>query len=173
VAPDQDEVDWLFYTAIAHVAAGDSALAERTLESAIGRLPSTRRPSLLAAAGAAFFDYGADAIAARLLQRSLQLNYEPQVAMTAAWILATSREAAVRDGVAALMLAEPLAQAAPADPSAWSALAAAHAELGRFPQAVAAAERALAAARAAGDAGSLDLLQRRLATYRAGQPWRQ
>jgi hypothetical protein len=173
VRPDQDEVDWLFYTAVAHVAAGDAALGERTLESAIARLPGPQRAGILAAGGAAFFDYGADAIAARLLQRSLQLNYEPQVALTAAWLLATSREDAVRDGIAALMLAEPLAQAAPGDPTAWSALAAAQAELGRFPPAIAAAERALAAARPAGDPVTLELLQRRLETYRAGRPWRQ
>ncbi len=173
VVPDQDEVDWLFHTAVAHVAAGDAALGERTLESALGRVPGPQRPGVLAAAGSAFYDFGADALAVRLLQRSLQLNYHAPVAVTAAWILATSRENAVRDGVGALMLAEGAARAAPDDPAALSSLAAAQAELGRFPPAVAAAERALAAARAAGDAASLDLLQRRLATYRAGRPWRQ
>lgn len=173
VAPDQDEVDWLFHTAVAHVAAGDATLGERTLESALGRVPGPQRPGVLAAAGSAFYDFGADAIAARLLQRSLRLNHHAPVAVTAAWILATSREDAVRDGIAALLLAEGAAQAAPGDPAALSSLAAAQAELGRFAPAVAAAERALAAARAAGDAASLDLLQRRLETYRAGRPWRQ
>lgn len=172
VMPDQDEVDWLFYTAVAHVAAGDAALGERTLESAVGRVPVARRADVLAAAGSAFYDFGADAIAARLLQRSLQFDYQEPVALTYAWILATSREDSVRDGVTALMLAEPVARANPGDPTAWSALAAAQAELRRFPQAVSAAERALSAARAAGDLASVPLLERRLETFRAGRPWR-
>lgn len=173
VVPEQDEVDWLFHTAVAHVAAGDAALGERTLESALGRVPGPQRPGVLAAAGSAFYDFGADAIAARLLQRSLRLNYHAPVAITASWILATSREDAVRDGIAALLLAEGAAQAAPGDPAALSSLAAAQAEVGRFGPAAATAERALSAARAAGDAVSLDLFRQRLETYRAGRPWRQ
>lgn len=171
--PDQDEVDWLFFTAVAHVAAGDAALGERTLESALGRVPPARRSDVLAAAGSAFYEYGADGIAVRFLQRSLQFNYHAPVALTHAWILATSREDRLRDGVAALMLAEPIARSNPGDATAWSTLAAAQAELGRFSLAVAAAERALAAAGAAGDAASVSLLRQRLESFRAGRPWRQ
>ncbi|MBI5689900.1 MAG: hypothetical protein HZC55_07345 [Verrucomicrobia bacterium] len=173
LAPTQDEADWAFHTAVAHAAAGEAAVGERTLDSALDRLPSSRRPDLLAAAGTAFYDFGADAIAARLLQRSLRLQFHPPVAVTAAWILATSRDAAVRDGLGALLLAERALQTAPVDPTALSALAASHAELGRFPAAVAAAERALAAVRAAGDGTAVNPLQRRLDSYRRGQPWRQ
>jgi tetratricopeptide (TPR) repeat protein len=173
VAPDQSEVEWLYHTAIAHLAAGNSGLAEKTLEAAGGRVPDSVRATLWAAGGSAFYDYGSDAIAARLLHRALALAYDPKVALTAAWVLATSRDPAVRDGIAALMLAEPVAQAAPTDPAAWSAVAAAHAELGRFAAAIIAVERAIAATRAGGDPAALALLQQRLDTFRAGRPWRQ
>jgi hypothetical protein len=55
-----------------------------------------------------------------------------------------------------------------------STLAAVHAELGRFDDAVQAAERALTLVRqGGGDQQSLSLLAQRLAAYRAKRPWRQ
>jgi hypothetical protein len=59
------------------------------------------------------------------------------------------------------------------DPTALSTYAAACAEVGRFADAVGAAERAVAAVRASGDRAAVPLLQRRLESYRAQQPWRQ
>lgn len=115
VRPDQNPVDHLFFAAVAQVAAGDLARAERTLEAALGDVPPARRPDLLAAAGSAFRDYGADAAAARCWRHSLGLHYHAPAALAYAWTLATSREASVRDGLAALSLAEPLARANPAD----------------------------------------------------------
>ena len=86
-----------------------------------------------------------------------------------AWILATTRDDTLRDGRAALALIEPIASRAPDDPTVLSAFAAAYAEIGRFPAAVAAAERALAKA----DRASAKLLSDRLEAYRRGKPWRQ
>jgi hypothetical protein len=90
-----------------------------------------------------------------------------------AWILATSRDEGLRDGPAALALAERAVRVQANDPSTWSSVAAANAEVGRFAAAVAAAERALALVRGDGEPQARPLLQRRLESYRAGRPWRQ
>lgn len=173
VSPAQTEVEWLYHTALARLAEGDVAGAEKTLEAAVARATAAGRPALWEAGGAACYDYGADAAAVRMFRRALAQVHDSRVALTTAWILATSRDATVRDGIAALALAEPALRQAPTDPTAWSALAAAHAELGRFNEALAAAERAVAIARATGDAAALTVFEKRLATFRAGQPWRQ
>jgi Flp pilus assembly protein TadD len=73
----------------------------------------------------------------------------------------------------ATLLAQGCLAARPDDFTAQHALAAALAENGRLPEAVASAQRALALARAAGQTATLPLLERTLAAYTAGQPWRQ
>lgn len=173
VRPAQTELEQQYHLALAQVAEGDIAAAEKSFEAAAALTPAEQRFALWEAGGSAFYDYGADAPAVRLFRRALQLAKDPDVAVTAAWILATSRDPAVRDGVAALALAEPVPRLPSASPTAWSAFAAANAEVGRFPEAVRAAEKAIAAARATGDAAAMEILQNRLATYRAGRPWRQ
>ncbi len=163
VAFDQTDAERLFWTALALAAEGDFAAAEKILAEAGRRTPPAEHAKFFAAAGAAFHDFGADALAIRTLQRSGRDD------ATLAWILATTRDEGLRDGRAALALIEPLARAAPADAAILSAQAAALAELGRFPEAVGIAERALAAA----DANAAEPLRQRLAAYRAGRPWRQ
>jgi tetratricopeptide (TPR) repeat protein len=85
-------------------------------------------------------------------------------------LLATSSDASVRDGGSALALASRALRASdPPSARALAAVAAAHAEMGRFDSAVSFQERALAAApseRAAEQAA-------RLALYRAGSPYRK
>ncbi len=53
------------------------------------------------------------------------------------------------------------------------ALAAAYAEAGRFPDAVRTAERALELARQQGNPALAVAVDARLASYRAGAPWRE
>jgi Flp pilus assembly protein TadD len=120
-----------------------------------------------------FYDFGADASAVRVLKSALEFAPDAEIANTVAWILATTEDAALRDGRLALSMVEPLLQAAPDDPSVLSTFAAACAEVGRFADAVRGAERALAVVRQSGDRAAEPLLQRRLEAYRAGQPWRQ
>ena len=160
---DQTDAEQLYHTAIAHAAEGNAAAAEQTLAAAALRTPVAEHAKLHEAAGAAFYDFVADALAVRTLRLALGTE------ITIAWILATTGDDTLRDGGAALALAEPIARTAPDDPTVLSALAAAHAELQRFPEAIAAAERALATA----DPASAKLLAERLATYRSGKPWRQ
>ena len=89
-----------------------------------------------------------------------------------AWIRATHADGAMRDGAEAVRLAERARDGSP-EPVAvvFSTLAAAYAEAGRFGDAVAAGERAVALARAAGDTASAAAYGRQLARYRAGRPF--
>jgi tetratricopeptide (TPR) repeat protein len=91
-----------------------------------------------------------------------------------AWLLATNPDPNVRDGTQAVKLASRAAElTGQRDPGALDTLAAAYAEAGQFKEAVAAAERGLKLAEAAGDKGLVDQLQARLELYRAGRPWRE
>ena len=88
-----------------------------------------------------------------------------------AWLLATAPAADLRDGERAVFLADAVV-AAGADPGALDTLAAAYAEAGRFAEAVATGERAIAAA------GGHDVdfereAAARLALYRQGRAYRQ
>lgn len=173
VAFEQSDGERLFQAAVAHAAAGDTPRADAVLADTLSRAPREARFAVAEAAANAFYDFGADASAARAFRRALEIRFEPEMATTLAWILATSADDHVRDGRAALALVESRARTAAADVLLLSAFAAASAEIGRFPDAIVAAERALAGARAAGDGAAATLLQRRLDSYRAGRPWRQ
>jgi tetratricopeptide (TPR) repeat protein len=95
-----------------------------------------------------------------------------------AWLLATCPDAAIRDGARAVRLATPLpALSGEASPRACDILAAALAEAGRFDEAVATAERALALLRrpatpSAAEGSPADEVQQRLRLYRQHQPYR-
>ena len=98
---------------------------------------------------------------------------DPFVLNRAGWILATAPEARIRDGARALALASHAVDLTHRqDVVSLDTLAAAHAELGRFDAAAAAAREALAVARAKGDAAMLPELQQRLDTYLARRPFR-
>ncbi len=89
-----------------------------------------------------------------------------------AWIRATHAEAGHRDGAVAVALAERARDASPQPVAVlYSTLAAAYAEAGRFPDAVAAGERALALARDAHQPGEAERYARQLELYRAGRPF--
>lgn len=173
VAFDATEEERRFQTAAALAAAGDAAEAESVFGELAAMLPAEARPELLETAAAIFYDYGADAAAVRAFKTALAGQPDTAAATTLAWILATTSDAALRDGFAALEQIEPVIRAEPDDPTVLSAFAAALAETGRFPEAVTAATRALDVARAAGDREAAALLQKRLDTYRRGHPWRQ
>lgn len=174
IAPDQTEDQRLFHTAVAQAARGEAAAAEQSFLSALALVPRKAQASLCGFAGESAYEQGSHALAVKMLRRALQLGNDDGIANLAAWILATSVDPAVRDGVAALALVQPLARRNPGDPMVASTLAAACAEVGRFDEAVQAAERAVALVRqGANDPAALELLTRRLETYRARQPWRQ
>ena len=98
----------------------------------------------------------------------------PVILNDLAWLLATHPEVAVRNGEAAVTLAEQAmaTKDAAANPTLWSTTAAAYAEVGRFEEAIAKAEQALALARYSGNEQITRLSERLLTSFRAGQPHR-
>ncbi len=91
-----------------------------------------------------------------------------------AWLLATSPDGTVRDGVEAVQHAK-LACRLTAFKQAreTSTLAAAYAEAGRFREAIATGELSVKLASAAGDRRTAAINQQLLAFYRAGKPWHE
>lgn len=123
----------------------------------------------------------ADALVAQGKLRDAVVRYEearrlaPDDADTAsalAWLHATAADAGVRDGAAAVRLAERASELSGGEnPDHLDTLAAAYAEAGRFADAVRTAERALATAEPGSElAGAIT---QRLDGYRAGQPYRE
>jgi tetratricopeptide (TPR) repeat protein len=90
-----------------------------------------------------------------------------------AWVLATSPDASVRDGVQAVELAARAEQISGGrNPGFVATLAAAYAEVGRLPEAVATGERALRLATAQGKAALAERLRTQVALYQTGAPSR-
>jgi tetratricopeptide (TPR) repeat protein len=90
-----------------------------------------------------------------------------------AWVLATSPEASIRNGARAVELAERADQLSGGrNPAIIGTLAAAYAEAGRFPEAIAAVQRSLQLASVRNDVVRATALQNRLDHYEAGAPFR-
>jgi tetratricopeptide (TPR) repeat protein len=89
-----------------------------------------------------------------------------------AFVLATHPAVDLRDGAAAVKLAEAALAVNDQNPDALDALAAAYAETGRFDEAAATVERALAIARAGGKEDAAKLFEQRRDLYRSKQPLR-
>jgi tetratricopeptide (TPR) repeat protein len=124
--------------------------------------------------GDAFRRKGMAAEAVACYQKAIEL--QPQFTLAQAnlaWILATWPEAPVRDGGQAVALAEKAKQSAKGnDPLVLRSLAAAYAETGRFPEAIAMATKALALAKDEGQTGLAGQLDQQIAVYQTNSPWR-
>jgi len=91
-----------------------------------------------------------------------------------AWVLATSPEAAVRNGGHAVALAERAARlVGTPTPAVLDVLAAAYAEAGRFPEAAQTVQQALALLPEQTNAAAADALRSRLKLYQAGAAFRE
>ena len=91
-----------------------------------------------------------------------------------AWLLATSPNASIRDGAAAIELARRANQLSEnTQPGVLDTLAAAYAEAGRFPEALATARKALGLAKQQNDQALADVLRTRIALYETGKPYRE
>lgn len=89
------------------------------------------------------------------------------------WILSASPDAGVRDGAAAVRAGEHACGITQyADAQALDALAAANAEIGKYPRAIELAERARQQARLRGEAVLAQEIEKRIALYRQGEPYR-
>jgi len=91
-----------------------------------------------------------------------------------AWLLATHPDVTVRNGPEAVRLAEQVcAVTGRGDPTLLDTLAAAYAEAGRFPEAINAAQEALALARTAGDKAAVNQTENLLGFFQSGRPFRE
>jgi Flp pilus assembly protein TadD len=94
----------------------------------------------------------------------------PKATARQAWLLATRADAANRNGPLAVLQAQIAQQALPEpDAEVLDALAAAYAETGRFPDAVAAAKQALALS----SVEQKEDREKRLQLYEKSQPFRE
>jgi tetratricopeptide (TPR) repeat protein len=88
-----------------------------------------------------------------------------------AWLLAAADQTSLRDGPQAVELAEHAAQLTGGqNPLVLRTLAAAYAETGRFPDAVATAQKALSLSSSQGPSALTDDLQAAIQRYQANNP---
>ncbi|MGD0814441.1 MAG: tetratricopeptide repeat protein [Verrucomicrobiota bacterium] len=124
--------------------------------------------------GNALYRTGGVAEAIRQFELAIQLDLNHIQALSdLAWILACHPDPTFRNGAKAVVLglrADELSGGQ--NPVIIGTLAAAYAEAGKFPEAIAADRRACQAALAQTNSALAELLQKRLRLYQAGSPWR-
>ena len=120
-------------------------------------------------------DQGQTAEAIAEIREALRLTPDrPYTLNNLAWILAANPDAAPRDGAGAVRLAERACELTGfREADLLDTLSVAYAETGRFPEAQATAEKAVAIAASAGQKSLADEIRSRLPLYRAGQPYRE
>ena len=97
---------------------------------------------------------------------------QPEELSNLAWLLATSPDSTMRNGTDAVRFAEEACHLTGYQRAQMvGTLAAAYAECGRFPEAVAIAQKAIELARAGGDARFAATNEQLLTLYRAGKPY--
>ena len=108
-------------------------------------------------------------------QKALQLKPDAvDVLNNLAWLLATSPDAHIRNGVQAVRYSERACELTHDNiPMLVGALAAAYAETGRFPEAVTTAQRALQLAETQSNLALADAIRSQMNLYQAGIPFRQ
>jgi len=108
-------------------------------------------------------------------QEALQQRPDfPAAENNLAWILAASPDSSLRDGAKALVLAQRARELSGGnDPAILGTLAAAYAEAGKFPEAIAAAQSARQLALAQTNRTLAAALEGQLRQYQGGQPFRQ
>jgi tetratricopeptide (TPR) repeat protein len=113
--------------------------------------------------------------AARLLREALALNPDsPEILKTLAWILATSRVDAVRNGTEAVQHAQRACELTHSKSAEFEGvLGVAYAEAGNFPQAIAAAELSNRLATQVGDERWVAISRQFEMSFQAGKPWRE
>ena len=170
VVPDQNEATALWHIALAQLALGENNNAAQSFEASVMKAPAAERVQLCLTAGNRCYERGAHDAAVRMFRDALTAGPNAVALSNLVWLLATSKDDTVRNGQEALTLSQ---QLKPEDASSLTSIAAALAEVGRFPEAVAACTQALERVKAAGDKAAAEQLTKRLELYRAGKPWHQ
>jgi tetratricopeptide (TPR) repeat protein len=163
---------------LGHFRLGNVLLARGMLEEAVVPLEKAVEldPEFVNAhlmLGNALVAQGAFGAAAARFQETLAVDPKNLTATNAlAWLLAACPEDDVRDGARAVRLIEPACTATGyQEPVLLSTLAAAYAEMGKFTEAVATANKALGLVKVQ-DISLARRIRRHLDSYRAGQPYR-
>ena len=139
----------------------------------ISLAPKDERLPLYISVAGTFYQRKQHALAIRVYRAALAEQDTPQIASFLAWILATSEDDTLRNGKEALALAEAALKTDPNSPSFLNVYAAALAENGRFPEAIASADRSVANARMRGEAAAIPPFEARLGILKSGKPLRQ
>ena len=146
---------------------------EATLKG-INLAPSAERPGLYVTAGGNFYNNKQPAFAMRVYRAGLAEKFVPELACYLSWVLSTATDDSLRNGKEALALAQEALKTDPNSPSFLNSLAASLAEVGRYPEAVDAADRAMANSRLKGDSAVIQgIFERRLGTIKSGKPIRE
>lgn len=140
---------------------------------AITHAPLAVHPALYGHAAATLVRAKQFAHAIQLYHASLHERFDADVAYSLAFLLATSREDSVRNGAEALTLAQRAVAAKPTSSNYAAALAVALAELHRFPEAIAAAQRVISLASAQNDQDMIGVAEQMVAAFQDKQPWRE
>ncbi len=139
----------------------------------ISLAPEAERSGLYSSAAGTFYTQGQQALTAHIYRTALAERRSPEMVCYLAWILATSNDASLRNGEEALKLAHEALRAEPTSPTYLSAVSAALAELGRFPEAVSFADRAVANSKTKADAPDLQrMFLERLTIVKSGKALR-
>jgi protein O-mannosyl-transferase len=150
----------------------ESQTAMPHLLGALDLLPSTELRAHVAGAwaGQGKFHYAVQAHRAALAAQP----QSPEILNNLAWLLATCPEADLRDGAQAVQLATHACELTQFQRTVMvGTLAAAYAEVSRFDEAVATAQKACALAAESGDETLVRKNQQLLEQYRAGRPYRE
>jgi protein O-mannosyl-transferase len=158
---------------VAYVVQGRLEDALGPFEKAVALAPDS--PSVWRNYGETLGSVGRYAEAAHAFRKVLPSSPDdPDLLEGLAWILATAPDAGVRDGRAAVDLAQSAARLSrEGTANVLDTLGAAYAENGQFAEATAAARRALTLARDAGQSDLVSQIELRLRWYENRQPYRE
>lgn len=162
-----------FAVALCHQRLGQDDAARPQLEATV-RLKPDHVPALNAL-GMMNLSAGDAAGAVEHFRTALQFAPEhPNARNRLAWILATHRDGALRDGAEAVQLATALVRDDTTNnPMFLDTLAAAQAELGEHQRAIASARRGIELARANSDKASAAIIEKRIPFYERGEAYRE
>ena len=152
---------------------GDWPEAEELFLVMLARNPNDFNAHL--ALGTILPHFGRNQEAVQQLETALQINPDAAEALNnLAWLLATSEDPNIRDGIRAVQLAEHACSLTGSKKTTYlGTLAAALAEAGRFDDAITAAQTACALAGKSGETNLLQKNQELLELYRTHKPYRE
>jgi hypothetical protein len=140
---------------------------------AIGHSEATQRTAIAERMANRLLEEREDGLAIRVYRVALEHAFDPDVACSLAYVLATSSDSRVRNGPEAVSYAKRALAQRPSSPVHQMCLAAALAESGIFVEAEATAQGAVRAARAAGDVNAARAAESMVARFRERRPVRR